>query len=118
VDHQRKGDLRPSLKEQRCIGCGVCSTTCRSNAISMVSRPEKPEVPETTVERLVLMALERGNLPHLVFDAGQSRSSNYFNQILQVLVKLPVADRFFASKQLHSRFIKRALGKVDIPMGN
>ena len=110
----KKGDLRPVMDISKCIGCGVCSTTCRKSCIEMISRPEKSEVPNTTMERMVRMALERGRLPHLLFDAGQSRSCQFFNRILQALVKMPVADRLFASRQLHSRFIRKALGKVDL----
>lgn len=54
----------------RCIGCGLCVTTCETGALSLVRKPEEeqPYVPNNTVENLLRLSRQRGvvNTPDLV----------------------------------------------------
>ncbi len=107
---ERKNTMAPDVDGARCIGCGVCANACKKKAMHMVRRPEQPYVPANGMERIVRMSLERGRLADLLFDAGQSRSHRYLNSVVQVITHLPVAERILASEQVHSRFVRFALG--------
>jgi Pyruvate/2-oxoacid:ferredoxin oxidoreductase delta subunit len=111
----RKNDLSPQLDEDRCIGCGVCVDNCRQHAMHMERRAQQPYVPANTVERVVRMALERGRLPHLLFDAGGSRGSRFLNGAVRALCALPPVERALASEQVRSRFVRYALAGVRDP---
>jgi ferredoxin len=109
---RRKNDLIPRIDTDRCIGCGVCVETCRNHAMTMERRPERPYVPAHAMERAIRMALERGRLPDLLFDAGANRGRRFLNGVVHALCALPAVDRAVASEQVRSRFIRYALRNV------
>ncbi len=118
VRGQRKNELKPQVDAERCIGCGVCVLACSTNAaMTMERRPKRPHVPLNAIERTVRMALERGKLPHLLFDEGASRGSRFLNHVVRGICALPAAQRALASEQLKSRFVRFALGTVRDPTG-
>jgi ferredoxin len=112
---QRKNKLMPVIDTDRCIGCGVCADQCRQHAMHMERRPARPHVPVNSVERIVRMSLERGRLPHLLFDAGKNRSSRFFNSVLRALCALPPVEKALASNQVRSRFVDYALKNIKAP---
>jgi Pyruvate/2-oxoacid:ferredoxin oxidoreductase delta subunit len=111
----RKNDLRPEVDRDRCIGCGVCADVCRKDAIDMERCDVQPYVSRDSVERVVRMALERGRLPHLLFDEGESRGARFLNRAVQVLQRMPGTKRALASEQVNSRFLRRILDQVPDP---
>jgi len=56
VDDQSLVDLN------RCIGCGLCVTTCPQEALKLVRKPEEQlyQPPESGAETYLRIALERG----------------------------------------------------------
>jgi hypothetical protein len=75
-------------------------------------------VPANSLERALRMAIERGKLPHLLFDEGAGRGSRFLNQVLQALTRLPASQRLLASEQVKSRFVRQALASIRDPTGN
>jgi formate hydrogenlyase subunit 6/NADH:ubiquinone oxidoreductase subunit I len=58
----RDGKDRPMVgvvDQALCLGCGVCQPVCRTKALKMAPRQQRVLTPESTVERLLLMAIER-----------------------------------------------------------
>jgi ferredoxin len=117
AEGERKSRLAPKVAGDRCIGCGVCAAACRRGAMKMKPRTKRPVVPRTIMERTLRMAIERGHLPHFVFDQGAGRGARFMNHVLQGLCALPAAQRVLASEQLKSRFVRFALGAVKDPTG-
>ena len=115
VAGRRKSNLRATVDPERCIGCGVCGQACRKGALAMVRRPVRPTVPENSVERTVRMCLERGRLPHLLFDEGAGRGARFLNACVKALCALPGAQRALAADQIRSRFIAQVLRVVPDP---
>jgi ferredoxin len=109
--------MEPVLDEDLCLGCGVCAGACRNHALSMQRTDHRRPVPENSVERALRMALERGRLPHLLFDPNAGRGSRFLNRALQILGRFPPAERLMASEQLHSRFVDRVLGTMGRTAG-
>jgi Pyruvate/2-oxoacid:ferredoxin oxidoreductase delta subunit len=118
VSAQRRSDLLPEIDEDRCIGCGVCSHSCRVDALEMGRSERMRYVPANSLERALRMAIERGKLPHLLFDEGAGRGSRFLNQVLQALTRLPASQRLLASEQVKSRFVRQALASIRDPTGN
>ncbi|MBI4729468.1 MAG: 4Fe-4S dicluster domain-containing protein [Acidobacteria bacterium] len=112
---RRKSKLMPVIDADRCIGCGVCVDSCLAKAMSMERRPKRPYVPATALERIVRMAIERGRLPDLLFDAGASRGSRFLNGVVHALCALPPIDKAVASDQVRSRFVRFALNGIRVP---
>ena len=81
----------------------------------MVRRAEQPYVPQTAMERMLRMAIERGRLAELLFDEGAGRGSRFLNQAFRTLTHLPGAQRVLASEQVTSRFLRAALNKAEDP---
>jgi len=118
VSAQRKSAMLPEVDEERCIGCGVCSHSCKVDALEMERSDQLRYIPANSLERALRMAIERGKLPHLLFDEGGGRGNQFLNQVLQTLNRLPVSQRLLASEQVKSRFVRQALGSIQDPTGN
>jgi Na+-translocating ferredoxin:NAD+ oxidoreductase RNF subunit RnfB len=54
--------------EALCLGCGTCHPTCKYGGIGMTAREQRVFTPETTFDRMVTMAIERGKLANLIFN--------------------------------------------------
>jgi Pyruvate/2-oxoacid:ferredoxin oxidoreductase delta subunit len=114
---QGSGKPLPVIDVERCIGCGICAHTCSKVAITMVRRIRQPYVPQNSIEKVIRMMLERGRLPHLLFDQSMSRSSYFFNRLIAALCALPPVEKMLAGEQLQSRFVRFVLSRVKNPSG-
>jgi ferredoxin len=83
---KRKNELHPVFDSERCIGCGVCATTCKQEAIRMERRAKPTHVPENTLERVVRQMLEHGRLADLLFDESESRGAAFLNHAVHAIV--------------------------------
>ena len=115
VEGKRKNTLLARVDEERCIGCGVCARSCKKQALTLERRAERSDVPANPLDRTLRMCIERGKLPHLLFDEGASRGTRFLNQCVKALQRLPGAQRALASEQLKSRFVRQVLKVVPDP---
>ncbi|MFA6451667.1 MAG: 4Fe-4S binding protein [bacterium] len=58
-------DERIAVKEERCIGCGVCVHKCRQNALALTRKSEKRPL-ETSLHLLAKMVDERGKTEKII----------------------------------------------------
>ena len=94
-----------TLNGDQCLGCGVCVRVCSRQALSLESRPERVITPVNMLHRLVLMAVERGTLQHLIFDNHAAYGHRGLAALFGALLKLPLIKRHLAEKQLKSRYV-------------
>lgn len=113
VERQQRGTLTPKVDRDRCLGCGVCADVCGREALAM-RREGRPRVPANSVEKALRMALERGRLPDLLFDAGAGPGPRALNRLLRALCSLPPVERALASEQVRSRLVRRVLAAVPL----
>jgi ferredoxin len=98
---------RPRVDESFCIGCGVCSLSCSSRAMKMSSRAQRALLPENTVERVVLQALERGTLQNFIVDNPNLASRRFLRSVLGVFLGLSPVKKVLMSKAFRSVFLSR-----------
>ena len=99
------------INEEMCLGCGVCARNCPKNSIILIKRKEKIITPANSVHRVVLMAIEKGQLQELIFDNKGLSSHRVMAAILSAILKLPPSKRVLANKQLKSIYLDRLLSK-------
>jgi ferredoxin len=112
---QASGKPLPVIDAERCIGCGICAYTCGKKALTMVRRTRQPRIPENSLEKVIRMMLERGRLPHLLFDQSMGRSSRFLNRLIAALCALPPMEKLLAGEQLQSRFVRFVLSRIKDP---
>jgi ferredoxin len=99
------------VAEELCLGCGVCVRSCNKDSLSLKSRPDRVITPSTGVHRTVMMALERGNLQHLIFDNRALWSHRAMAAILGAVLKMPPVKQVLANNQLKSRYVDALISK-------
>ena len=95
--------------KERCLGCGVCVRVCRSSALSLVPKAERIVTPIDSAHRIVLMALERGKLQHLIWDNRALFSHRAMAAIIGAILRLPPVKQTLASSQVGSRYLQGVL---------
>ncbi len=103
-----EGRKRAVIDETICLGCGICVRNCPARAMLLRKRENTVITPVNSVHRIVLMAIEKGTLQHLVFDKGFP-SHRAMAAILGVILKLPPAKQILASRQMKSVYLERLL---------
>lgn len=103
---------KASLDEERCLGCGVCVRTCTTGSILLKSSAKRVLTPLNGVHKAVVMAIERGNLQHLIFDNRVLFSHRAMAAVLGVLLRLPPIKQAMASQQIKSRYFEQFIRKM------
>jgi formate hydrogenlyase subunit 6/NADH:ubiquinone oxidoreductase subunit I len=104
-DQRPKDGKRAVHDDSLCLGCGVCYSACRFGGITMKPRKQRVYTPETVFDRFVSMAIERGKLVHLLFDAPERLTHRALGRVLAVLEKSPPFKAAMAIKPLRSVFL-------------
>jgi NAD-dependent dihydropyrimidine dehydrogenase PreA subunit len=100
------------LNHDLCLGCGLCAQACPMAAIRMVPRPRRVVTPLNTAHRVILMAIERSTLQHIIFDNQVLYSHRALAVLLGVIIKLPPVQRLLASRQLRSRYLETLVQRL------
>jgi ferredoxin len=91
---------------ERCLGCGLCVRACKNDTVSLESRAERVITPVNGTHRVVLMAIERGTLQHLIFDNRVLWSHRALAAVLGVILKLPPIKQTLVNRQIQSRYLE------------
>lgn len=97
------------INEEVCLGCGVCARSCFNKSIILLNRGQRVITPVNSVHRVVISAIEKGQLQHLIFDNQAFASHRAMAAILQVILKLPPLKQAMASQQMKSNYLARLL---------
>jgi Pyruvate/2-oxoacid:ferredoxin oxidoreductase delta subunit len=100
------------LEPERCLGCGVCYEACRWGAHGMVLREEPAHIPADTMERVALMAIERGKVGDLLYDNVGSRLGHVAASVLRAIESMPPWKAAMANERIRSTFVSTMLGQV------
>jgi hypothetical protein len=68
--------------------------------------------PLNTAHRVVLMAIERNRLQHIIFDNQVLFSHRALATLLSVIFALPLAKRILAGRQLRSRYLESLISRL------
>lgn len=109
---------RAVLDPELCLGCGVCVGQCKFDALRMTSRDKKVFTPETTFDRLILMAAERGKLADLIFEDPEKFSHRALGRMISVLEKMQLFKLIVAIEPLKSRFLETMVKKAKQSSGD
>ncbi len=98
--------------EDICLGCGVCYSSCKFAAISLKPRSQRVLTPETTFDKMILMAIERGKLTNLIFDDPSRLSHRALGRVMNLIEKSPPVKAVMSSQAVKSVFLNTILAKV------
>ncbi|HVN55666.1 MAG TPA: 4Fe-4S dicluster domain-containing protein [Anaerolineaceae bacterium] len=99
------------LSEETCLGCGVCVRVCTKNSLALRSRPERVITPVNSVHRVVMMAIERGNLQNLIFDNRVLWNHRALAAVLGVILRLLPIQQAMASQQFKSHYLQTLIAR-------
>jgi NAD-dependent dihydropyrimidine dehydrogenase PreA subunit len=114
IDNEGRGRRKywAAVDEERCLGCGVCVDVCRWEARQLAPRPRRVFPPETSVDRVITMAVERGKLGDLLVDTLDGPGGDLLARVLQALERSAPAAALRAIEPLRSVFLRALLRVV------
>ncbi len=93
-----------------CLGCGVCARFCPTGACRMRLRPVRPFIPEDTVEKMVMAAIDSGKLGNFVFDDQRSRAHALMRRTVNGSLGLPGIKRLLLQPRVLGLIVRAARG--------
>lgn len=95
----------PKIDLSICLGCGVCALKCNAKAVGLINRGKRLLTPETTFEKVILTALEKGTLQNQMFDDPGNITHKFMRGFLGAFLKLPVTKKTLMSDMFRSVFL-------------
>ncbi len=115
------GALQPDLNttknqlhcdETLCLGCGVCQSACKFGSLTMLPRPQRVMVPETTYDRIISMAIERGKLSNLMLDDPSKLHHRALGRLIGIIEKSSPVKTLLAIKPIKSAFLTAIVFRI------
>jgi Pyruvate/2-oxoacid:ferredoxin oxidoreductase delta subunit len=115
------GALQPNLRasekeilcdETLCLGCGVCQTVCKFNSLTMIPRQQRALVPETTYDKIISMAIERGKLSNLMLDDPAKLNHRALGRLIGIIEKSSPVKALLAVKPIKSAFLTAIVSRI------
>jgi Pyruvate/2-oxoacid:ferredoxin oxidoreductase delta subunit len=103
--------------ETLCLGCGVCITACKFDSLKMLPRQQRVVVPETTYDKMISMAIERGKLVNFVFDDPSKWSHRALGRMIGIIEKSSPFQALMAVKPVKSAFLNTIVSRVKKATG-
>lgn len=100
------------VDEQACLGCGICVRACKRDAMRLESRGSRIITPVNSVHRIIIMAIEKGQLHNLIFDNQAHFSHRAMAAVLGAILKLSPVHRLMASEQMKSKYLASLIRAV------
>ncbi len=113
-DPQRPNRKKAKLDEDICLGCGVCVRTCAQDGLSLRERTQRVITPVNSTHRVVMMAIERGDLQNLIFDNRVLWNHRALAAVLGVVLRLPPIKQAMASRQVKSRYMEMLINRLKV----
>jgi ferredoxin len=113
-DPHKPNRKQARLNEEICLGCGVCVRTCPQKGLTLKERPERVITPVNSTHRVVMMAIERGDLQHLIFDNRVLWNHRALAAVLGVILKLPPIKQVMATRQVKSQYMEALIRRLGI----
>jgi len=92
------------VDESICIGCGVCAGACNIDAMTLRKRSYRVMTPESSLEKILISAVENGKLEQILFDGVRGPSADFLKTFVGAFLRMPAAKRLMLTKDVRSRF--------------
>jgi ferredoxin len=113
-DPHHPNQKKARLNAEICLGCGVCVRTCLRGGLSLRQRPERVITPVNSTHRVVMMAIERGDLQNLIFDNRVLWNHRALAAVLGVVLRLTPIKQALASRQVKSRYLETLINRFNV----
>ena len=101
---------RAEVDGRVCLGCGVCARFCPTGACRMRLRQQRPFIPEDTIEKVLMAAIDSGKLGNFMFDDQRSRAHGLLRRAVNGSLALPGIKRLLLQPLVLGRILRAVRG--------
>lgn len=113
-DPHKPNRKQAKVNEEICLGCGVCVSSCARLSVSLQARPARVITPVNSVHKVVMMAIERGDLQNLIFDNRVLWNHRALAAVLGAILALPPIKQALASRQFKSNYLEALITRSNV----
>ncbi|WPD24977.1 MAG: 4Fe-4S dicluster-binding protein [Candidatus Electrothrix scaldis] len=97
---------KPVVKKDVCLGCGVCARFCPSSSCFLHLRPERPYIPEDSIEKIYVSAIHAGKLGNYIFADQTSRIQALLRKVVNKAVTLRSVKTVLLSQSVQNTALR------------
>lgn len=111
---ETKDNVRKAfINNELCLGCGICFRFCPKHALHLQPRPKKIITPEITMEKILIMAIERGKLQDMMFNDVHSWTHRFLRIITKPLLRTNWMRKFLLKENTRARIRRSMLKRLS-----
>lgn len=114
---EKDGIRKTKINNELCLGCGICFRACPKQALHLHPRAKKVILPEMDIEKILLMAVERGKLQDLMFNDVHSWTHFVLRTVTRPLLRAGWMRRFLLKDNVRSRIRNNLAKKMEKMQG-
>ena len=114
IDAISKNNGKFVVNTSWCLGCGVCSTFCKTEACKLEPRPEKVFVPEDKIQKVLLAAIHQAKVGNFLFDNQKKLTHKILRNGINLIVKIPLVKWMLFNKTIQNKTLKIIMKKNNI----
>jgi NAD-dependent dihydropyrimidine dehydrogenase PreA subunit len=109
MEASKEGDkprLKAVIAPELCLGCGICYRSCNQKALTLHKRERRVTTPENSMEKMLMMAVERGKLQNMLFWDVYSKKHALLRALTGVILKRGIVKKYLLQPGMRKRLMQ------------
>lgn len=106
VEKKADGKRKALIDQELCLGCGICYRACPTKSLSLQKREKRIITPESGLEKMIVMAIERGKLQDLIFDNVYSPLHSLLRNVSGALLRSNAVRHYLLKEKTRKKIMR------------
>lgn len=100
------------IDHELCLGCGICYRACNKQALQLHKRDKRVMTPENSLEKMIMMAIERGKLQNMLFWDVYSKRHAVMRALAGAVLNRGFVKRYLLQPNMRKRLMQKVIDNM------